>query len=59
MPHAASAGSVAPLGLFTPVVAAGLGSREATGRADLLLDVHAHTAAATAQSVRLVATFAK
>ena len=59
MPHATGAGGVAPLGLLAPVVAAGLGPGEAAGRADFLLDVHAHAAAATAQRVRLVATFTK
>ena len=59
MPHSTGAGGLPPLGLDRPAERPDLGSREATGSADLLLDVECHLAAPPTQSVGLVTPLSK
>jgi hypothetical protein len=59
MPQATSTSCVSPQRLDTPAVATHLGSGISTGSTGFFLDVHAHTAATTAQRVSLITTFTK
>ena len=59
MPHSASASGLPPASLLGPTELPDLGSRVATGGADLLLDVEGDLATPPAQGVGLVAPLTK